>query len=266
MDTKYKLYISSTKTKETKDATLISSDDNKSGYSIERLSYRKGLYSPNSVDVEVKVTNTSDQNIKKTFTAKKYARLLVSVKESHEICYDYFIYQFRIVSVSSVKTVHLTLFSRDKLLTLDKFSKVYLNQRLGLDIIQASLESITNTRPPSLDILQSPPILKACNIQVLKDKSGLLDISRLQFLHYKITGTTSKDVEAIQPYRVQYNEDFYSFISRVACQCGEMLFFEDGVLTLGPDPKKTKETAIQAEDIYRIEFPTVESSPLSVND
>ena len=266
MDTKYKLYISSTKTKETKDATLISSDDNKSGYSIERLSYRKGLYSPNSVDVEVKVTDTSDQDINKTFTAKKYARLLVSVKESHEICYDYFIYQFRIVSVSSVKTVHLTLFSRDKLLTLDKFSKVYLNQRLGLDIIQASLESITNTRPPSLDILQSPPILKACNIQVLKDKSGLLDISRLQFLHYKITGTTSKDVEAIQPYRVQYNEDFYSFISRVACQCGEMLFFEDGVLTLGPDPKKTKETAIQAEDIYRIEFPTVESSPLSVND
>ena len=159
MDTKYKLYISSTKTKETKDATLISSDDNKSGYSIERLSYRKGLYSPNSVDVEVKVTDTSDQDINKTFTAKKYARLLVSVKESHEICYDYFIYQFRIVSVSSVKTVHLTLFSRDKLLTLDKFSKVYLNQRLGLDIIQASLESITNTRPPSLDILQSPPIL-----------------------------------------------------------------------------------------------------------
>ncbi|MCQ2168501.1 MAG: phage baseplate assembly protein V [Bacteroidales bacterium] len=176
---------------------------------------------------------------------------------TQEICKDYIVYQFRVVSEASTKTVHLTLFSRDKLLTLDKFSKVYLNQKLGLNIIEDSLRFTGDKTKRGF--------LQNCKVEVLKgkDNPSHIDIQRLQFLHYKAGG--KKSVEAIQPYRVQYNEDFYRFISRIACQCGEALYFEDGVLTLGPDPAGG-ETQIAEGDIYRIEYPAVENSQLAVND
>ena len=257
MDTKYTLFIFAHGS--TTDRVRISSGGDHPNYTINRLVYGKGLFSPNSVDVEIKVLGNPD--IKATF-ASKSAELSVYAEEDNtgatqEICKDYIVYQFRVVSEASTKTVHLTLFSRDKLLTLDKFSKVYLNQKLGLNIIEDSLRFTGDKTKRGF--------LQICKVEVLKgkDNPSHIDIQRLQFLHYKAGG--KKSVEAIQPYRVQYNEDFYRFISRIACQCGEALYFEDGVLTLGPDPAGG-ETQIAEGDIYRIEYPAVENSQLAVND
>ena len=271
MDTNYRLYIY--KRGET-DKVLISSEEEKGNknYSIRRLAYKKGLYAPNSVEIEINVSGPLSNNDITAAFASKSADLSVCAKigdkdVTQEICTDYIVYQFRIVSESSTRTVHLTLFSRDKLLTLDKFSRVYLNQRLGLNIIEDSL------RFKGEETKQG--FLKGCKVEVLKDKTGHLDITRLQFLYYEkgCFADVNEDsmlsyssFEAIQPYRVQYNEDFHQFISRVACQCGEMLFFEDGKLTLGPDPSDTTPTKISDADIYRIEYPSVENSKLTVKD
>ena len=257
MATKYKLFIfdygSGSK-------VLISSKSiDHPNYVIKRLTYRKGLYSPNTVDVEIQVSEKTPlaKDIKTTFASKSAELSVYDSGQTQEICKDYIVYQFRVVSEASTKTVHLTLFSRDKLLTLDKFSKVYLNQKLGLNIIEDSLRFTGDKTKRGF--------LQNCKVEVLKgkDNPSHIDIQRLQFLHYKAGG--KKSVEAIQPYRVQYNEDFYSFISRIACQCGEALYFEDGLLTLGPDPAGG-ETQIANDDIYRIEYPAVENSQLAVND
>lgn len=251
MDTKYELYIYGGGT----GVTISSKKGDHGNYIIKKLSYSKGLYSPNSVEIDISVSGVSQTDIRTTFESKS-ADLKVYAKENsvnitHQICQDYIVYQLRIVSEASTKTVHLNLFSRDKLLTLDKFSRVYLNQRLGLNIIE--------------DSLKDGGFLAGCKVGVLKD-GGNLDIKRLQFLYYQTEGKPSKPVEAIQPYRVQYNEDFYQFISRVACQCGEMLFFEDGKLTLGPDPASDTLKSIGDNDIYRIEYPAVENSLFNVKD
>lgn len=252
MDTKYELYIYGGET----GVTISSKKGDHGNYIIKKLSYSKGLYSPNSVEIDISVSGVSQTDIRTTFESKS-ADLKVYAKENsvnitHQICQDYIVYQLRIVSEASTKTVHLTLFSRDKLLTLDKFSRVYLNQRLGLNIIE--------------DSLKKGGFLADCKVGVLQGKDNKLAINRLQFLYYTPEGKASNSFEAIQPYRVQYNEDFYQFISRVACQCGEMLFFEDGKLTLGPDPTDTVPVPIKDDDIYRIEYPAVENSQLKVND
>lgn len=270
MDTNYRLYIY--KRGET-DKVLISSEEEKGNknYSIRRLAYKKGLYAPNSVEIEINVSGPLSNNDITAAFASKSADLSVCAEigdkvVTREICTDYIVYQFRIVSESSTRTVHLTLFSRDKLLTLDKFSRVYLNQRLGLNIIEDSLRFKGEEKKQGF--------LKGCKVEVLKDKTGHLDITRLQFLYYEkgCLADVNEDsmlshssFEAIQPYRVQYNEDFHQFISRVACQCGEMLFFEDGKLTLGPDPADTTINIIDG-DISRIEYPSVENSKLTVKD
>lgn len=260
METNYRLYIY--KRGETNKVLISSEEKGNDNYSIRRLAYKKGLYAPNSVEIEINVSGPLSNNDITAAFASKSADLSVCAKigdkeVTQEICTDYIVYQFRIVSESSTRTVHLTLFSRDKLLTLDKFSRVYLNQRLGLNIIEGSLAT--------------GGFLENCKVEILKDKTGHLDITRLQFLYYEKAGITDVNdssyvFEAIQPYRVQYNEDFHQFISRVACQCGEMLFFEDGKLTLGPDTSDTTPTKISDADIYRIEYPAVENSKLTVKD
>ncbi|MCQ2151683.1 MAG: phage baseplate assembly protein V [Bacteroidales bacterium] len=86
-------------------------------------------------------------------------------------------------------------------------------------------------------------------------------IQNLQLLTYSIS---NKEYEVLQPYRVQYNEDFYSFISRVACRCGEFLYFEDGKLKLGLDNSKAIE--IKTSETLRMEYPSFGNSSLTVTN
>ena len=113
--------------------------------------------------------------------------------------------------------VKLNIFSMDKLMTLNKYSKAYVARKLGSEILQ----------PESLEFgkdAEDTPLVKT-------------DFSGLQFLKYK-DGSASP--EFIQPYLVQYNESFYDFLVRTSNRCGEFLFFEDGQLTLGLPEKKVE--------------------------
>ena len=122
--------------------------------------------------------------------------------------------------------VKLSIFSMDKLMTLNKYSKAYVARKLGLEILL----------PESLNfgtISEGVPLIESY-------------VGNLQHLTYTEDG---KKLEFIQPYLVQYNESFYDFLVRTANRCGEFLFFEDGKLVLGlPESKKGSQTDGQSDN------------------
>lgn len=105
--------------------------------------------------------------------------------------------------------VYLDIFSADKLLTLDKYSKSYVNKSLYGDIIEPEAKTL------------------------LKDaKIGGITVST-QDLSSRLKYGENSSSEIKHPYLVQYNESFYDFLIRTANRTGEFLYFTDGQLTLG---------------------------------
>lgn len=123
-----------------------------------------------------------------------------------------YVHEVRPTYVNNGKKVilYLDIFSADKLLTLDKYSKSYVHKSLFGDIISKEVDDF-----------------KAGDIKVsAQDSSSLLK-------YKKSPNDTEKTVELIHPYLVQYNEPFYDFLVRTANRMGEFLYFADGKLTLG---------------------------------
>ena len=233
-------------------------DEKKPGeYQIKSISYEKRLYSPCCVNVELLAVNPQRKlsEIKDDFADMWVTLTVKGDSGATEIATDYFIYHYNVVYADSKCSVFLTLFSRDKLLTLDKFNKVYLNKQLGKGIIKEMLDDTNG-------------LLKDCKVEFDVNANKDFDSQRLQFLSYSIITDKGKPTEkttwyeVIQPYRVQYNEDFYSFISRIACRCGEFLYFENGKLKLGLDTGGT--TINISGAILSKEYPSFRDSSLTV--
>ena len=142
-----------------------------------------------------------------------------------ENCYVYEVNpQLKRESNGTKMFVKLNIFSVDKLMTLNKYSKAYVARKLGSGILEMERDSFGKQANDYDPLIQT-------------------DISGIQFLRYPET-FTAKDKdgndqtynilsEFIHPYLVQYNESFNDFLVRTANRCGEFLFFEDGKLTLG---------------------------------
>lgn len=129
-------------------------------------------------------------------------------------CYVYeMIPQLKSDGPNTKMYVKLSIFSMDKLMTLNKYSKAYVARKLGSEILQ----------PESLQfgtLSEGIPLIES-------------DIDSQKHLTY---ADGDKRMEFIQPYLVQYNESFYDFLVRTSNRCGEFLYFEDGKLVLGlPD-------------------------------
>lgn len=172
---------------------------------LEKLSYDKGIYRP----AEMKVTmNVSGQNVKNSDLVSAFQQKIVKLTIDDEtVADDYFVFNvkpvFKKVSTGSSVKLELTIFSRDKLLALDKYSKAWSDKKLGVDIFSKEVDSFN---------------------------LGLQTCKNLQVVEYnKEVGTD----EFVQPYLVQYNESFYDFIRRTANRCGEFLYHENGQLHLG---------------------------------
>lgn len=123
-----------------------------------------------------------------------------------------YVHEVRPTYVNNGKKVilYLDIFSADKLLTLDKYSKSYVHKSLFGDIISKEVDDF-----------------KAGDIKISTQDLS----SRLKYK--KSPNDTEKTVELIHPYLVQYNEPFYDFLVRTANRMGEFLYFADGKLTLG---------------------------------
>lgn len=122
---------------------------------------------------------------------------------------NYLVYKVRSIhkqNMGSGVTVELTIFSEDKLLTLEKYSKAYTAKKLGTDIFKGEIG----------------------NYNLTEDEKNPAYSINLQLLTYD-----NDKSELRQPYLVQYNESLYDFLKRTANRCGEFLYHEDGKLHLG---------------------------------
>lgn len=138
-----------------------------------------------------------------------------------EVCNNYYVHDFSISNEEKniepnnkviVSKITLHCYSPDKLLTLDKYSRVYCG-----DTFRSKLFNAMEYKPQGLDLDYNVDNIMNAKIY---DKSHSL--SEIRF-----------------PFLVQYNESFYDFLRRIAVRCGEYLFYEDGKLTLGiPDHTK----------------------------
>ena len=175
-----------------------------------------------------------------------------------ENCYVYELKPQLKVDVKGTRmNVKLSIFSMDKLMTLNKYSKAYVASRLGSEILRFE-SSQFGTKAD--------------------DQSPLIETNSENMIHliYSDVSSDNKTLERIQPYLVQYNESFYDFLVRTSNRCGEFLYFEDGKLTLGlpmtkwetdPNTKNLVQKAPFAiQDYESVVMKEVASDPMVIKD
>lgn len=200
---------------------------------LSSLSYLKQLYSPNRIDVSIECSTAQMDSMLELAKLFKEARAKLDVvkftetedghgikrksvdeTDAKKIADKYEVYESSPRYDGSQKKMYidLVMYSPDKVLDTFEYSKAYTNKRLGLDIF--SNEAVVVSSCGVESTFSSPLGLECKNMQVLRLKTG---------------------DEFSQPYLVQYNETFYSFLSRVANRCGEFLYYDDndGKLSLG---------------------------------
>ena len=101
--------------------------------------------------------------------------------------------------------VTLGIYSPEHCLTFKKEKKCYVAKKLGADIF-------TN---------------------IAKGKNQIKNYNCSSLLRINETKADGGKIEFIQPYLVQYEETALDFLTRVANECGEFLYYEDGKWVLG---------------------------------
>ena len=186
---------------------------------LNKLTYQKKMYEPCMIHAVVEVgigkkkEGSTETSLGSLPTHRDMAAFFFKMKvkycmDNTTVALNYQVFNvrtFRKKDNTSGVTVELDIFSEDKLLTLEKYSKAFSRKRLGA--------------------------------QIFADEVGQYDLSatpvvNLQLLSYDVSGSSSKE-EFRQPYLVQYNESFYDFLKRTANRCGEFLYYENGHLNLG---------------------------------
>lgn len=209
-----------------------------------RMKYKKKVYEPCEILAELRIDGIArNSEVVATFLNQKVDMEVEyetadKKKKSVTIATNYFVYKVRPVfnvTSSTTMTVELGIYSADKMMTLDKYSRAYTAKKLYTDILaEESIKYHLNDN--------SDP--EKCT------KLSTLVANHMQMLKYKVTetvtqnsSTTTSDVaysdELRIPYIVQYNESFYQFMVRAANRFGEFLYFEDGKLNLGMQPSDT---------------------------
>ena len=209
-------------------------DDKKVRAILKNLWYHKRISQPCEIIATLTLTWASTstaptsmptrQNIKDWFFHKRVQLKVVDNDRGIDklIANNYFVYElypcYRRSANTSSMDVELHMFSLDKLMTLDKYSKVYTSKRLGNDIFSGSVANFVLKKYPAVET--NPNLLTLTG-----------DIANMQ-----VMPLATNDKELRIPYAVQYDESFYDFIKRQADRYGEFLYFEDGTLHLGLNP------------------------------
>ena len=229
-------------------------DYNNQSFDIELngVEFQRKIYQPGCITADLQFIYQSEapvmlsQEDLKTILLQRRITLGITPKDADDseiiIAENYYVHEIvpQLVkdSKNSMLFVKLYMYSMDKLMTLNPYSKAYVTKRLGADIL-------TNES------------------KIFGFKSPLVKVNtdNMQSLVYQDTAQPGTNYEFIQPYLVQYNESFYDFMVRVANRCGEFLMFEDGQLILGL-PKKTKSKLIK--DYVSVSYQHMSTAPLSI--
>ncbi len=240
---------------------------------LNGVKFMRKIYEPGLIEAEVSIerapttTNPSviptQAVIDELFMKRRVALLLIDKNQSTTtmdyeldddcIAKNFFVYM---VNPQIVKNngkpsmfVKLTIYSMDKLMTLDKYSKVYVAKKLGSGILDMESRSFGFKSLMFKTNTESLQNLRYKQSSVMKDFEGN-------------SITVNIGSEFIQPYLVQYNESFYDFMVRTSNRCGEFLFFEDGQLFMGL-PETVDIPTISAYS--SVTFQNFSESPIEVN-
>ena len=262
--------------------TFDDKENNVSYYlTLHGVKVNKKIYQPCEIEAELdfmmKTTNASGNNVAKTpsfeaVTSMFYNRevkleILHVTRQDNTVnnidigniytvaekCYVFEIDpQLKRDSNGMKMYVKLNIFSMDKLMTLNRYSKAYVARKLGSGILKP--ESLTFGKEADGET----PLIKT-NIKGLRFLKYDEDVSFTNKEGKKSSATIPS--EFIQPYLVQYNESFYDFLVRTANRCGEFLFFENGELTLG---LPNSGDSVLIDDFESVTKPKISDDPLVI--
>ena len=208
--------------------TYVPSTDETFTVKLHGLRFNRKIYQPGEIEAELSFVLIIPDGTKLP-SVSRITKLLLKkdvelyINENNKIAGNYYVHQVQPMQKagSSLLFVKLSIFSKDKLMTLNKYSKVYVAKKLGSDILNTERKNFTSE-----------------NDQIYVDFSKMCML-KYDYQKMVTNATTSKSIliqipsEFIHPYLVQYNESFYDFLARTANRCGEFLYFEDGKLVLG---------------------------------
>lgn len=205
--------------------SLVPSSETKLGWAVTVLDmkYVKEIYRPGHLMLKLSVSD-KDRNfsisLPKLRSIFNKAEVKITVKRGEKYKQDIITHYYvmtaePIMKPNAAYELNLEAYSADYQLTLDKYSKCYLNTPLN-KLIKTSIDDLSKAEGLHFGIPFD------CSI----DKG-------LQFINYNNSGSAAV---YHTPYAVQYNECFYDFVARLAQRYGELLFFENGSLHLGVDP------------------------------
>ena len=222
---------------------------------LDNLSLKREIYQPGCITADIQIifqtSNVSDsstilsqEDLKDLLLQRRVTLTVEPVtdpKAVTPIAESYYVHEIipQIIrdSKNNMLFVRLNMFSMDKLMTLNQYSKAYVTKRLGADILNTESK-----------------------IFGFKNQLVKVNSENMQNLVYQNT-TQNACCEFIQPYLVQYNESFYDFMVRVANRCGEFLMFEGGQLILGlPKSEKTE----MIKNYASISYQNMTTAPLSI--
>lgn len=239
--------------------TVFEHQNAKYSITLNGLQFDRKIYQPNEIDAELHfmLQNSTredstilSQSDLQSLLLQRIVTLSVSQEQKDDIviAHNYYVHEIcpQVVRdlASTQLFVKLKIYSADKLMTLNKYSKAYVAKKLGADIL--STEN-----------------------KIFGFKNAMVPVysENLQHLKYQQSAEAgSASLEFIQPYLVQYNETFYDFMARTSNRCGEFLFFEDGKLVLGMSEKSIsqKKDPLKIKNYASITYQNISQAPLTI--
>lgn len=173
------------------------------------------------------IKSTTDTPLTADTIIKFFKGAIVEMEiDDNKVAENYMVFEvrsiYKTVSASTSLFLDLSIYSADKLMDLDKYSRAYTAKMLYTDILAEESKNFSS-------------VSVANHMQLLKYKAVVMDSS--DSTKEKCSWTGREELRI--PYIVQYNETFYQFMVRAANRYGEFLYFEDGKLNLGMQPSET---------------------------
>ena len=165
-------------------------------------------------------------------------QIIVDSQNRNILAQNYYVHevnpQLKRDSDGLIMYIKLQIFSMDKLMTLNKYSKAYVARKLGSGILMPECRMFGYQENAEKPLIQT----NVASMRFLKYQAAM------SFTDNSLQQSVTAHIlcEFIHPYLVQYNETFYDFMVRTSNRCGEFFYFEDGKLILGlPDSDGTTE-------------------------
>ena len=228
--------ISLSTEKDTASVSFKTGESTEKKYTLSLTGFKmlKKMYQPTEVTAEIKFTmadGKSWQSVGRNDVADlfKYKQVSLTAVDSVNnselgtIGADYYVHEVLPSYKKDSLVAKLKIYSLDKLLTIGKTCNAFTAKKLGADILDKQIPEYKKPYDKSTSLAYS-----VTNMRVLK-----------------YTNASSKSVEHMFPYLVQYNESFYDMLCRTCNRWGEFVYWEDGKLNIGYD-SSTKATSLNS--------------------